>query len=184
NHTHFILFNDELNDLEKISMRRQMIERQLSRTLLHSQINDDHHHSKNVFRQSIPIVMLLLGGHLATLITLCEGLKNETPVVTVLGTGYLADIIARLCLDLRSYDELMKTLGDDRIDLKDKLKEKRNKDIQDCQIQIERLINLTENSSEQKNTTIRNCLETVIKMQKLIVVFDGIGRVDNVEDEM
>ncbi|CAF1523950.1 unnamed protein product [Adineta ricciae] len=182
NHTHFILFSDELYDLEKIPLRRQMIERQLSRTLLHSQINDDHHQSKNVFRQSIPIVMLLLGGHLTTLITLCEGLKNETPIVTVLGTGYLADIIARLCLDLRSYDELMKTLWNDRTDLKEKLKEKRNKDIQECRIQIERLINPTENVFEQKNITIQNCLEIIIKMQKLIVVFDGIGRLDNLED--
>lgn len=28
--------------------------------------------------------MLLLGGNLTTLIDLCEGLKNETPVVIVL----------------------------------------------------------------------------------------------------
>ena len=47
NHTHFILFNDELNDLEKISLRRQMIELQLSRTLLHYQIDNDLHQSKN-----------------------------------------------------------------------------------------------------------------------------------------
>ena len=36
-----------------------------------------------VFDNDIPIVMLLLGGDFTTLITMCKGLENGTPVVVV-----------------------------------------------------------------------------------------------------
>ncbi|CAF0790531.1 unnamed protein product [Adineta steineri] len=101
NHTHFVLFDHEIDNVESIQLKRGEIERQLSKTLLENKTINDDNHSKSVFRNTVPIVTLLLGGNFTTLNVICEGLKNETPVVAVLGTGHLADIVAILCLDLQ-----------------------------------------------------------------------------------
>ena len=85
-------------------------------------------------------------------------------------------------MDLRSYDELNQTLLNDQANLKEKLKEKKNKDIQECKDRLGQLPNPTDQSPQSTSSKIQECLDMLIEMQKLIVVFDGIRCLDNLED--
>jgi hypothetical protein len=47
NHTHFVLFDDETDGVESIQLKRQEIERQLSRTLMQSKADNHHYYPKS-----------------------------------------------------------------------------------------------------------------------------------------
>ncbi|CAF3795939.1 unnamed protein product [Adineta steineri] len=182
NHTHFVLFDHEIDNVENIQLKRGEIERQLSKTLLENKTINDDNHSKSVFRNTVPIVTLLLGGNFTTLNVICEGLKNETPVVAVLGAGHLADIVATLCLDLRTYDELIQIQRNDHSNLKDKLEERQKKDVQECKNRLQRLWLLEGENTDQINGKIDEYVKILIDMNTLIAVYDGVKCIDNLED--
>ncbi|CAF1085147.1 unnamed protein product [Adineta steineri] len=136
----------------------------------------------SVFRNTVPIVTLLLGGNITTLVVICEGLQNETPVVAVLGTGHLADIVAALCYDLRSYHELTHKQFNDYPDLKKKLEEKKEKDIQECKLRLKELGRLEGKNTDQIDDKIKKCVKILEDMNTLIAVYDGVKCIDNLED--
>ncbi|CAF3970405.1 unnamed protein product [Adineta steineri] len=182
NHTHFVLFDDEIDNVENIQSKRGEIERQLSKTLLENKTVNNENHSKSVFRNTVPIVTLLLGGNITTLVVICEGLKNETSVVAVLGTGHLADIVATLCYDLRSYHELTHKQFNDYPNLKQKLEEKKEKDVQECKLRLKELGRLEGKNTDQIDGKINECVKILEEMNTLIAVYDGVKCVDNLED--
>ncbi|CAF1002924.1 unnamed protein product [Adineta steineri] len=182
NHTHFVLFDDEIDNVENIQLKRGEIERQLSKTLLGNKTVNNEIHSKSVFRNTVPIVTLLLGGNITTLVVICEGLQNEIPVVAILGTGHLADIVAALCYDLRSYHELTHKQFNDYPDLKKKLEEKKEKDIQECKLRLKELGRLEGKDTDQIDDKINKCVKILEDMNTLIAVYDGVKCIDNLED--
>jgi hypothetical protein len=90
--------------------------------------------------------------------------------------------VAQLCLDLLSYHELTQIQLDDRSNLKNKLKEKRDKDIEECKSRLRGLWHPTGENIGQTDDKIANCVKILIEMKSLIVVFDAIRCVDNLED--
>ncbi|CAF4098295.1 unnamed protein product [Adineta steineri] len=182
NHTHFVLFDDEIDNVENIQLKRGEIERQLSKTLLENKTVNNENHSKSVFRNTVPIVTLLLGGNITTLVVICEGLQNEIPVVAVLGTGHLADIVAALCYDLRSYHELTHKQFNDYPDLKKKLEEKKERNIQECKLRLKELGRLEGKNTDQIDDKINKCVKILEDMNTLIAVYDGVKCIDNLED--
>ena len=102
NHTHFLLFDDEISDVETINCKRQNIERELSLGFNSKMVgyrqwngmsdqlkfcpNNPKTNQFILFLElcnPIPIVILLLGGNRATLRIVCDGLENGTPLVVI-----------------------------------------------------------------------------------------------------
>ncbi len=98
------------------------------------------------------------------------------------GTGYLADIVAKLCQDLRSNDELIQAKFQNGSKLPEKLKEKKVKDVQECIVQLEKLWHPAGENTGQANAKIQKCVNVLIEMNALIVIFDADKFNDNLED--
>nr|ACD54609.1 transient receptor potential cation channel protein-like protein [Adineta vaga] len=169
NHTHFLLFDDGSNDVKNMLLKRQEIEHEFS-------ISKALKSPVNVFDNDIPIVMLLLGGNFTTLIAICQGLENGTPVVVVRDTGGLADIIAQLCRKLSPMDELAEF--------------RKITYIEECKIELKRLCDeegiLSERDDEIKIndqiSEIEKYVDVLKEMEELIVIFDAIERKNNLEN--
>ncbi|UJR11064.1 hypothetical protein I4U23_015247 [Adineta vaga] len=176
NHTHFLLFDDGSNDVKNMLLKRQEIEHEFSISkALKSPVNG-YQPMSTIFDNDIPIVMILLGGNFTTLIAICQGLENGTPVVVVRDTGGLADIIAQLCRKLSPMDELAEF--------------RKITYIEECKIELKRLCYeegiLSERDDEIKIndqiSEIEKYVDVLKEMEKLIVIFDAIERKNNLEN--
>ncbi len=85
-------------------------------------------------------------------------------------------------MNLRSYQELSQIPLNDRSDLKEKIEQKKVEDVQECKAQLRELWHPAEENTDQINTKIETCVDILIKMNTLIVVFDAIKCSDNLED--
>ncbi len=97
-------------------------------------------------------------------------------------TGDLADIVAKLCRGLRSHDELKQAQFENDSKYPEKLEEKKDKDVQECIVKLEKLGHPAGESAEQANAKIQECVDVLIEMNALILIFDADKFDDNLED--
>ncbi len=85
-------------------------------------------------------------------------------------------------MNLLSYQELSQIQLNGRSDLKEKIEQQKVKDVQECKAQLRELWHPEGENTDQINAKIETCVDILIKMNTLIVVFDAIKCSDNLED--
>ncbi|CAF1428837.1 unnamed protein product, partial [Rotaria sp. Silwood1] len=89
NHTHFLLIDDGQKNANTVFQLRAAIEKCSRNANLANTAND-------AVKSLIPIVMVLVEGGTSAILTICEALKCDTPVVVIKNSGRAADLVAKL----------------------------------------------------------------------------------------